>query len=185
MSDSQWYVLKVISGQEKKVKAYIEAERTEQQLEDCIEQVLIPSERVYEMRAGKRQTKERQFFPGYVLICATLTDGRANHIIRSIPGALGFLSTRGWSLSKAPVPMRQAEINRILGKVDDAESEPLKVEAAFTEGELVKVIDGPFSGFTGSIQEIFEERKKLNVTVKIFERNTPVELSYAQVEKLP
>ena len=175
MSDSQWYVLKVISGQEKKVKAYIEAERTEQQLEDCIEQVLIPSERVYEMRAGKRQTKERQFFPGYVLICATLTDGRANHIIRSIPGALGFLSTRGWSLSKAPVPMRQAEINRIL----------LKVEAAFTEGELVKVIDGPFSGFTGSIQEIFEERKKLNVTVKIFERNTPVELSYAQVEKLP
>ena len=175
MSDSQWYVLKVISGQEKKVKAYIEAERTEQQLEDCIEQVLIPSERVYEMRAGKRQTKERQFFPGYVLICATLTDGRANHIIRSIPGALGFLSTRGWSLSKAPVPMRQAEINRILGKVDDA----------FTEGELVKVIDGPFSGFTGSIQEIFEERKKLNVTVKIFERNTPVELSYAQVEKLP
>ena len=184
MNDFKWYVLKVISGQEKKVKAYIEAERAEQQLENCIEQVFIPAEKVYEVRAGKRQTVERQFFNGYVLILANLADGKASHLIRSIPGALGFLSDRGWSLSKTPTPVRQAHINRFLGKIEEVEDGELSMEDAFIVGEMVKVKEGPFSGFTGSIQEIFEERKKLNVTVKIFERNTPVELSYAQVEKL-
>ena len=184
MDEPKWYVLKVVSGQEKKVKSYLEAELVRQQLEGCITQILIPVEKVYEMRAGKRKIKERNFFPGYVLICAELSDGRVNYLIKNIPGVLGFLSTRGWSISKAPVPLRPAEVNRILGRVDEAEGSDLCLSSPFTVGERVKVIDGPFSGFLGSIQEIFEERKKLNITVKIFERNTPIELGYVQVEKL-
>ena len=184
MDESKWYVLKVVSGQEKKVKSYLEAELASQKLTDCITQILIPAERVYEMRGGKRKTKERNFFPGYVLICAELSDGRASHIIKNIPGALGFLGVRGWGSSKAPVPLRPSEVNRILGKVDESEANDVGLESPFIIGEMVKVIDGPFNGFTGSIQEIFEERKKLNIAVKIFERNTPVELSYVQVEKL-
>jgi transcriptional antiterminator NusG len=184
MSEQKWYVLKVVSGQENKVKNYLEAELTRQKLEECITQILIPSEKVYEMRAGKRKTKERNFFPGYVLVCADLSDGRANHIIRNIPGILGFLSARGWGLSKTPVSLRQTEVNRILGKVDEIEEGELSLEKPFIIGEMVKIIDGPFSGFSGSIQEIFDERKRLNVTVKIFERNTPIELAYGQVEKI-
>jgi transcription termination/antitermination protein NusG len=183
MSEPKWYVLKVVSGQEKKVKSYLEAELVRQSLEDCITQILIPAEKVYEMRAGKRKTKERNFFPGYVLIFAELSDGKVSHIIKNIAGALGFLSVRGWGTAKVPVPLRQAEVNRILGRVDEGESSDLGLESPFIVGEMVRVIDGPFSGFSGSIQEIFEERKKLNIAVKIFERNTPVELSYAQVEK--
>lgn len=184
MGEPKWYVLKVVSGQEKKVKAYLEAELVRQKLEDFATQILIPAEKVYEMRAGKRKTKDRNFFPGYVLICAELSDGRVIHTIKSIPGALGFLSARGWGISKTPVPLRQAEVNRILGSVDEAADSDLCLESPFAVGEMVKVIDGPFNGFSGSIQEVFEERKKLNITVKIFERNTPVELSYIQVEKL-
>lgn len=185
MGEPQWYVLKVVSGQEKKVKSYLEAEQIKQKLEKCIEQILIPSEKVYEMRAGKRRTKERNFFPGYILIHGDLSDGRVHHMIKTIPGAFGFLSMRGWGVSKTPVPLRQAEINRILGSVDENTAHNLNDGTAFMVGEMVKVIDGPFSDFSGSIQEVFEERKKLNITVKIFERDTPVELSYVQVEKLP
>ncbi|MHA7877802.1 MAG: transcription termination/antitermination protein NusG [Bacteroidota bacterium] len=184
MDKPQWYVLKVVSGQEKKVKSYLEAELARQQLSSYVTQILIPVEQVYEMRGGKRKTKERNFFPGYVLICAELLDGRVRHIIKNIPGALGFLSVRGWGASKEPVPLRQAEINRILGKLDEGDVGDLPLEASFTVGEMVKVIDGPFNGFSGSVQEVFEERKKLNIAVKIFERNTPIELNYVQVEKL-
>mmetsp|Transcript_4364 Transcript_4364/g.9886 ORF Transcript_4364/g.9886 Transcript_4364/m.9886 type:complete len:186 (-) Transcript_4364:17588-18145(-) len=184
MDKSKWYVLKAVSGQEKKAKAYLEAELERQKLKHCITQVLIPSEKVYGMHAGKRKIKERNFFPGYVLVCASLLDGEVQHVIKSVPGILGFLSTRGWGVSKTPVPLRQNEINRILGRVDEAEDHNPLVKSSFVIGERVKVIDGPFSGFSGNIQEIFDERKKLNITVKIFERNTPMELSYAQVEKL-
>jgi transcription termination/antitermination protein NusG len=184
MDEPKWYVLKVVSGQEKKVKSYLEAELARQKLEDCITQILIPSEKVYEMRAGKKKTKERNFFPGYMLIHAELSDGRVNHVVKNIPGVLGFLSARGWSISKAPAPLRQAEVNRILGRVDEAKDGDSRPDSPFAVGERVKVVDGPFNGFSGSIQEIFEERKKLNITVKIFERNTPIELSYVQVEKI-
>ena len=184
MDTPKWYVLKVVGGQEKKVKSYLEAELVRQNLADFVAQILIPVEQVYEMRGGKRRTKERNFFPGYVLICAELSDGRIGDIIKSIPGALGFLSVRGWGVSKTPVPLRQSEVNRILGKMDESEASGPSLTSSFVVGEVVKVIDGPFNGFSGSVQEIFEERKKLNIAVKIFERNTPVELSYAQVEKL-
>lgn len=184
MGEPKWYVLKVVSGQEKKVKSYLETELIRQEVEGCISQILIPTEKVYEMRAGKKKTKERNFFPGYVLLCAELSDGRASDIIKNIPGALGFLSTRGWGVSKVPVPLRQVEVNRILGKIDETEDNDTCLESPFVIGKMIKVIDGPFSGFSGSIQEIFEERKKLNITVKIFERNTPIELSYTQVEQI-
>lgn len=184
MDEPKWYVLKVVSGQEKKVKSYLEAESARQKLEDCITQVLIPSEKVYEMRAGKKKIKERNFFPGYMLIHAELSSGRVSHVVKNIPGVLGFLSARGWSISKTPAPLRQAEVNRILGRVDEANDGDLRPNSPFAVGEKVKVVDGPFNGFSGNIQEIFEERKKLNITVKIFERNTPIELSYVQVEKI-
>lgn len=184
MNDSKWYVLKVVSGQEEKVKTYIEREREQRGLGSQIGQILMPSEKVYEIKGGKRQIKERQFFSGYLLLCADLTDNKAIDLIRETPNALGFLSARGWGLSKEPVPLRQAEINRILGKVDEAEDNEVHLDKPFSVGEMIKVIDGPFSGFSGSIQEIFEERKKLSVTVKIFERNTPVELGFGQVEKI-
>lgn len=184
MNEEKWYVLKVVSGQEKKIKSQLEAEFVRQKIESLMPQMLIPSETVYELKKGKRQTKERNFFPGYVLVCADLSDGRVIGVIKNVPGALGFLGTQGWGAVKQPVPLRQAEINKILGRVDEASERVLSPEVPFVVGEMIKVIDGPFSGFSGTIQEIFEERKKLNITVKIFERNTPIELGYAQVEKI-
>jgi transcriptional antiterminator NusG len=136
------------------------------------------------MRNGKKRVRERNFFPGYVLISADLSHGEANHIINSIPGVIGFLSTSGTGQSKDPVPLRQSEINRILGKVDEIDEMEEKLGTPYIVGESVKVMDGPFSGFTGAVNEVFEERKKLNVMVKIFGRNTPVELNYMQVEKV-
>ena len=182
MAESQWYVLKVLRDKEKDVKTLLEAKLADQKLKGCIEQILIPYEKVYEMRAGKRKVKEKNFFPSYVLINADLSDGRVTHLIRDIPGVLGFLSDRGWGVSKTPVPVREAEINRILGKVDEVEETTADLEKSFNVGDTVRIVDGPFSGFMGNVQEVFEERKKLNVAVKIFERNTRMELSYPQVE---
>ena len=182
--DEKWYVLKVVSGQEKKIKSYLEAEIIRHKLEKYILQVLIPSEKVYEMRAGKKRTKERNFFPGYVFVCADLSQGEIGHTISSIPGVLGFLTANSWSTTKTPVPLRKAEIDRILGKVDEMEYTEEKLEKPFIIGESVEVVEGPFKGFTGDVQKVLEERKKLNVIVKIFGRNTPIELSYMQVKKL-
>ncbi|MCG8340303.1 MAG: transcription termination/antitermination protein NusG [Cytophagales bacterium] len=184
MSEPKWYVLKVVNGQEKKVKAHLEREISKQKLEEHILQVLIPTEKVYEMRAGKKRTRARNFFPGYMLVYADLSHGETSNIVRSIPGVLGFLTAKGWSASKVPEPLRKEEVNRILGKVGEAENLEAKLEKPFIVGEAVKVVDGPFSGFTGNIQEVLEDRKKLNVMVKIFGRNTPIELHYIQVEKL-
>lgn len=183
MSELKWYVLRAISGQEKKVKNYLESEIVRQKLEDYIPQVLIPSEKVYEMRNGKKRVRERNFFPGYVLVSADLSHGEVYHVINNIPGVIGFLGAGGTGASKNPVPLRQSEVNRILGKVDEAEEAEEKLENPYMVGEEVKVMDGPFSGFVGNIEEVFEERKKLKVMVKIFGRNTPVELNYMQVEK--
>ncbi|MEM7382835.1 MAG: transcription termination/antitermination protein NusG [Bacteroidota bacterium] len=183
-SESKWYVLKVASGQEKTAKKYFETELERQQLENCVTRVLIPSEKVYEIRAGKKRIRERNFLPGYILICADLSDKRVLHVVKDVPNALGFLGARGWGVGKDPVPLREKEVIKILYKVDEGETATSALEKPFIVGESVKIIDGPFSGFSGSIQEIFEERKKLDVTVRIFERNTPIELNYVQVEKL-
>lgn len=183
MSEYKWYVVRAISGREKKVKNYLEQEISRYGIEQLVPQVLIPSEKVYEMRNGKKRVRERSFFPGYILIQADLTNGETQHIITNTPDVIGFLGEGSTSASKEPVPLRQNEVNRILGRVDEAEEYEEKLDTPFIIGESVKVMDGPFSGFTGTVEEIFEDRKKLNVTVKIFGRNTPVELNYIQVEK--
>jgi len=185
MGELKWYVLRVISGQEKKVKSYLETEIERSKLQESIPQVLIPSEKVYEMRNGKKKMRERNFFPGYVLVSADLAHPEAFHTVNNIPGVIGFLGNSGSSATtKDPVSLRQSEVNRILGKVDESEEMDEKLDKPFIKGESVKVMDGPFNGFTGTVEEIFEDKKKLNVMVKIFGRNTPVELSYMQVEKL-
>ncbi len=184
MAELKWYVVRAVSGQEKKVKNYLENEIERRGLAEYIPQVLIPSEKVYEMRNGKKRVRERNFFPGYVLVSADLSHGEAQHTITDIPGVIGFLGSGGGNASKIPIPLRQNEVNRILGKVDEVDEFEEKLDTPFIVGESVKVMDGPFSGFTGTVEEVFEERKKLNVTVKIFGRNTPVELNYIQVEKI-
>lgn len=173
----KWYVVRAISGNEKKVKQYLENEINRLNLKDYISQVLIPTEKVYQIRSGKKISKERNYFPGYVLIEAVLT-GEIPHIIKNIPGVLGFLGTKGEA-----IPLRQAEVNRILGKVDELSELGEDVNVPFIVGETVKVIDGPFNSFTGVIEEINEEKKKLKVMVKIFGRKTPLELGFMQVEK--
>lgn len=183
MSELKWYVLRVISGKEKKIKTYLETEVEREKLQEYITQVLIPSEKIYEMRNGKKRVRERNFFPGYVLVEADLTHGEANHVVNSIPGVIGFLG-EGAGTSRVPVALREKEINRIMGKVEEVDEFEEKLGTPFIIGESIKVMDGPFNGFDGVIEEVFEERKKLNVMVKIFGRNTPVELNYMQVEKL-
>ena len=173
----KWYVVRAISGNEKKVKIYLESEISRLKLQDYIAQVLIPTEKVYLVRNGKKVSKERNYLPGYVLIEAVLT-GEIPHIIRNIPGVLGFLGSKD-----EPVPLRQAEVNRILGKVDELSEQGAEFSIPYIVGETVTVIDGPFNSFSGIIEEINEERKKLKVMVKIFGRKTPLELSFTQVAK--
>lgn len=173
----KWYVVRAVSGSEKKVKQYIESEVSRLGLEEYVSQVLIPMEKVYQVRKGKKISAERNYFPGYVLIEAILT-GEVPHIIRSVPGVLGFLGSGGEA-----VPLREHEVNRILGKVDELSEKDEELNIPFIVGETVKVTDGPFSSFTGVIEEINEEKKKLKVMVKIFGRKTPLELSFMQVEK--
>ena len=178
-TEKKWYVLRAIGGQEKKVKEYIESEISRLKLQDQISQVLIPTEKVYQIRAGKKISKERNYFPGYILIEAALV-GEVVHILTNIPNVIGFL---GEEHGGNPVPLRPAEVNRILGKVDELASSEEEINVPFFVGENVKVIDGPFNSFTGVIEEVNEEKKKLKVMVKIFGRKTPLELSFMQVEK--
>ncbi len=178
-NSKKWYVLRAIGGKEKKVKEYIENEIANGDLKDFVDQVLIPTEKVYQIRNGKKISKERNFFPGYVLIEAELV-GEVAHTLRNFPNVIGFLGdTKGGD----PVPMRQNEVNRILGRVDELAENDEEINIPFVLGETVKVVDGPFNGFNGTIEEINEEKKKLQVMVKIFGRKTPLELSFMQVEK--
>ena len=177
-----WYVLRAISGKENKIKTYLEKEIKRNDLEKFITEVMIPYEKVYVMRGGKKKIKEKNYFPGYVLVSADFSHGEVQHVIKNVPGVIGFLGS-GSGASRVPIPLREAEINRIFGKFDESNIEDETMMSPFVVGEDVKVMDGPFSGFTGSISQVFEDRKKVNVTVKIFGRNTPVELNYYQVEK--
>lgn len=179
VSSKKWYVVRAVSGQEKKVKEYIEAEIQHSKLTDYVAQVLIPMEKFYQIRNGKKVSKERNFFPGYIMMEADLV-GEIPHIIKSIPGVIGFL---GETKGGEPVPLRSSEVNRILGKVDELADSNEELNIPYILGETVKVIDGPFSSFSGVVEEINEEKKKLKVMVKIFGRKTPLELSYMQVEK--
>jgi len=181
MSDieKKWYVIRAIGGKEKKVKELIDSEVARLNLQDYIAQVLIPTEKVYQIRNGKKISKERNYFPGYVLIEASLV-GEIPHILKNITNVIGFLGAKG---DEMPTPLRLSEVNRILGKVDELAATDEELNVPFFVGETVKVVDGPFNSFTGTIEEINEEKKKLKVMVKIFGRKTPLELSFMQVEK--
>jgi transcriptional antiterminator NusG len=176
--EKKWYVVKTISGSEKKVKQYIENEIKRLHVENMVSNVLIPTEKIFQIRNGKKISKERNYFPGYILIEAILL-GEIAHTIKNLPGVLNFLGTK----RGVPEPLRPSEVNRILGKVDELSGKSEEINNPFIIGETVKVIDGPFNSFTGVIEEINEEKKKLKVMVKIFGRKTPLELSYMQVEK--
>ena len=180
-SSKKWYVVRAVSGQENKIKSYIETEISRLGYDDFVEQVLVPTEKVIQIRNGKKITKDKVYFPGYIMIKANLS-GEIPHIIKSITNVIGFLGeTKGGD----PVPLRQSEVNRMLGKVDElAVDVNANIAIPFTVGETVKVVDGPFNGFDGTIEKINEEKRKLEVMVKIFGRKTPLELSYMQVEKV-
>jgi len=176
--ERKWYVVRALSGKEKKVKEYLENEILRLGLSEHIPQVLIPTEKVYQVRNGKPVHKERNFFPGYILINAVL-DGEVEHIIRSVTGVIGFLGTK----DGVATPLRSDEVARILGKVDELADGNEEINVPYYVGEPVKVVDGPFSGFSGVIEEVYDEKKKLKVMVKIFGRRTPLELRFIQVEK--
>ena len=179
----QWYVIRAIGGKEKKVKEYIESEIRHLHLEDRISQVLIPTEKVYTIRNGKKISKEKVSYPGYVLVEAALV-GEIPFILRNTPNVLGFLGdTKEDSKKMLATPLRPQEVSRILGRVDELSAGEEENEVPFFVGETVKVTDGPFSSFSGTIEAVDDNRKKLTVSVKIFGRKTPMELSFTQVEK--
>ena len=179
-SVKNWYVIRAVSGQENKVKTYIQNEVQRLGMNDYVSQVLVPTEKVVQIRDGKKINKEKVYFPGYVLIEANLS-GELPHIIKSLNGVIGFL---GEVKGGNPVPLRKTEVNRMLGKVDEFSVKEETVAIPFVIGEIVKVIDGPFNGFNGSVEKVNEEKRKVEVMVKIFGRKTPLELSYMQVEKV-
>ena len=175
--EKSWYVLRAVSSKETKVKEYIDAEIKNGRLGDHVSQVLIPTEKVVQVRGGKRIVKERTYLPGYVLVEAALV-GETVHILRNPPNVLGFLGGMD-----NPTPLRESEVNRILGKVDEMQEDLVDVVIPYVEGEAVKVTDGPFSGFSGVIEKVDNEKKKVTVTVKVFGRSTGLDLGFTQVEK--
>lgn len=174
--EKKFYVLRAVSGKESKVKEYLEAEIRNSDMKNYISQVLIPTEKVFQQRNGKKVLKERAYLPGYVIVEAALT-GEVIHFLKNVNYIIGFLG------GNTPVPLRPSEVNRILGTVDELMEQSEEFDMEFTIGETVKVNYGPFSGFHGEIKEINPEKKKLTVLVKIFGRGTPLELGYLQVEK--
>ncbi len=177
--DRKWYSLRVISGKERKIKERIELEIQRSNWKDFITSVLVPTEKVYKIRNGKKVISERNILPGYILVEAVpgKLKGEVVQAIANIPNVIHFLGRNN------PEPMTGAEANRLLGKVDESQDAGEQMLEPYIVGETVKIIDGPFSEFVGDIQEVNEEKKKLKVIVKIFGRGTEVELSYMQVEK--
>ncbi|CUH65800.1 hypothetical protein TG4357_02063 [Thalassovita gelatinovora] len=172
----RWYSVSVLSNFEKKVAEQIRQSAEENGLQDEIDEVLVPTEEVIEVRRGKKVTTERRFMPGYVLVRMEMSD-QGYHLINSINRVTGFLGPQG-----RPMPMRDAEVNQILNRVQEGEEAP-RTLIRFEVGERVKVNDGPFEDFDGMIEEVDEDSQKLKVSVSIFGRETPVELDFAQVTK--
>ena len=172
----RWYSVSVLSNFEKKIAEQIKVAATEAGLENEIEEVLVPTEEVIEIRRGKKVTNERRFMPGYVLVRMEMSD-QGYHLINSINRVTGFLGPQG-----RPLPMRDAEVNQILNRVEEGVEAP-KLLISFEVGERVKVNDGPFEDFDGMIEVVDEDNQRLKVSVSIFGRETPVELEYTQVTK--
>jgi transcriptional antiterminator NusG len=177
--DKKWYSLRVVSGKEKSVKERIELEVQREGWTEIVTQVLVPTERVYRIRNGKKVILERNILPGYILI-EILSKKLSGEIIQTITNVQNVVHFLG---KTSPIPMTQAEANRMLGKVDESQEVTAALIEPFIVGETVKIIDGPFNDFIGDVKEINEDKKKLKVIVKIFGRGTEVELNYMQVEK--
>jgi|TARA_B110000914_G_scaffold207588_1_gene204407 transcriptional antiterminator NusG len=176
----KWYVVRAVSGQENKIRNYMESEIIRLGFSDLVEEILVPTQKVVQIRKGKKVNKEKVYFPGYIMIKANLS-GEIPHIIKALPNVIGFLGeTKGGD----PIPLRTAEVNRMLGTVDDLSMDSESISIPFILGENIKVIDGPFNGFNGTVEKVNEDKRKLEVMVKIFGRKTPLELSYMQVEKI-
>ena len=171
----KWYAIHVLSGHERKVKAYLENEAKAMGLSDRLSQVLIPSEEVTEMREGKKRVRSKAFFPGYMLVELSL-DKETQHLVLNTPGVTNFVGPKN-----QPQPLRQGEIDRILGRVQESRAREV-VSIPFRVGDPIRVTDGPFQDFTGFVEEINEEKKKAKVMVSIFGRSTPVELDFLQIE---
>ncbi len=177
--DKKWYSLRVVSGKEKSIKERIELEIQRNRWEEIVTQVLVPTEKVYKIRNGKKVILERNILPGYILVEADHTkfSGEVVQTISNVANVIHFLG------KTHPIPMSQVEANRMLGKVDDSQEVTAAMIEPFIIGETIKIIDGPFNDFVGDVKEVNEDKKKLKVIVKIFGRGTEVELNFMQVEK--
>jgi len=173
----RWYIVHAYSNFEKKVAEQIAEQAKAQGLEDMFEQILVPTEDVIEVRRGQKYNSERKFFPGYVLVKMELND-ETWHLVKNTGKVTGFLGS-----GNKPTPVSQAEVDRILNQVQEGVERP-KPSIQFEIGEQVRVMDGPFASFSGSVEEVDEERSRVKVAVSIFGRATPVELEYGQVEKV-
>ena len=173
--DKKWYVVRTYSGHENKVKAYLENEAAQAGLSEKISSVIVPSEKVFEVKDGKKKSKTRTFFPGYILVEAVLDKG-TQHLILNTPSVISFVGPKN-----APAPLQPSEVRRLIGKIEERKDVEV-LEIPFRLGEAVKVIEGPFNNFSGFVQEVNEEKMKLKVMVSIFGRKTPVELDFSQVE---
>ena len=173
----KWYIVHAYSNFEKKVAESIREQAKAQGLEDCFSVILVPTEDVVEIRRGRKVSSERKFFPGYVLVKMDLND-QTYHLVKNTPKVTGFLGS-----GAKPIPVSEREVARIIGAIEEG-VEHIKPTISFEIGEKVKVTDGPFASFDGSVESVDEDRARLRVTVSIFGRATPVELEYGQVEKL-
>jgi transcriptional antiterminator NusG len=183
--DTKWYVLRVVSGKERKVKEYLDKDLIRQGWQETIKQVFLPMEKVYKVQNGKKVMREKNYFPGYVMmevLDGKLNDDMVQHI-SNISNVMHFL-TDGKGSNGNIISLRKSEVNKMLGKVDEMNDQGVTMSEPFIVGETIKIIEGPFNDFNGVIEDVNDEKKKLKVTVKIFGRSTPVELSYMQVEKL-
>jgi len=178
--ETKWYVLRVVSGKENKLKEYIDKEISRSGWGNIVTQILVPTEKVYKLKNGKKVIQERNFFPGYLMVEA-YPDKMTDEILQTISNTTNVIHFLG---KNNPIPIRKSEVNRILGKVDEMQEAGDTFSEPFLVGETVKIIDGPFNDFDGTIEEIHEDKKKLKVVVKIFGRRTPVELNFMQVEKV-
>ncbi len=183
--ETKWYVLRVVSGKERSVKEYLDKDIARNGWTEIIKQVFLPMEKVYKVQNGKKVMREKNYFPGYVMLEVTdgkLTDDVVQHI-SNISNIMHFL-TDGKGSKGNIISLRKSEVNKMLGKVDEMNDQGVTMSEPFIVGETIKIIEGPFNDFNGVIEEVNDEKKKLKVTVKIFGRSTPVELNYMQVEKI-
>jgi transcriptional antiterminator NusG len=173
----RWYVLQAFSGYEKKVKQSLQEHIDRAGMQDLFGDILVPTEEVVEMKAGQKRTSERKFFPGYVLVNMAMTDDTW-HLVKDVPRVAGFIG----GTENRPMPISDKEANEIIQQISDSADAP-KMKFTFAPGELVRIIDGPFADFNGTVEDANFEKSKLRVSVTIFGRSTPVELDFTQVEK--